>query len=129
MLRVLLAGVALSLCVAGAEQKTAKSADVEILEVAAHHDEGNINVDGRVRNGGSKPLRGLVLTFDFMDAGGATLTSQSGPVDEEILDPGAETSFHLQLNTPAKAVHFRISATDEGKRGKRVSREGPFPID
>jgi hypothetical protein len=129
MLRVLLTLVALSFCLAGAEQKAAKSADIEIIEVAARHDEGNINLDGRLRNGSSKPIRGLVLTFDFVDAGGKPLTTQSAPVEEEILDPGAEASFHLHLNTPARAVQFRISAADEGKRGRRVSHPGPFPID
>ena len=131
VLRVLLAGVALSFCLVVAEQRVqgAKSADVEIIEIAARHDEAMITVDGHLRNGSGKPIRGLVLTFEFVDASGVTLTTQSAPVDEDDLGPGAEVSFHVQLTTPARAVQFRLSATDEGKRERRVSRPGPHPID
>lgn len=48
-----------------APQKAKKPADVEILETKVARDAGRISVDGRVKVTAEKPLRGLILIFDF----------------------------------------------------------------
>src|ERR1035437_1120812 len=50
---------------AAAQQKAKKPADVQILETKAVREAAKISVDGKVRVTGEKPLRGLVIVFDF----------------------------------------------------------------
>jgi len=47
-------------------------------------------VDGRVRNSGEKPIKQLMLVFDFMAPGKQVITTQKGAIDEELLAPGQE---------------------------------------
>ena len=58
----------LALCAAVAQQKGKKPADVEILETKAVRELTKISVDGKVRVTGEKPLKGLVIVFDFRSA-------------------------------------------------------------
>jgi hypothetical protein len=128
MVRVWCAVAIFSLCTAGAYQK-AKTGDIDILEVAAHRGDDMIEIDGRVRNTSDKTIHGLVLSFDFTDSDGSVMTTQTAPVDEENLAPGAEAPFHMQLSNPPRAVKFKVSAVNESKRELRVTHGGPFAIE
>ena len=120
---ILLAG---ALC--GAEKKP-KPPDIEIVEASAHRGETRISLEGRVRNSGEKPIKKLILIFHFMAPGKQVITSQSAPVDEELLAPGEESVFHMELNDPPRSVEFQIGAADGSSRELRVGKPGPFPIE
>jgi hypothetical protein len=106
-----------------------KPADLRVVEAAAHRRSGEIGIDGKVRNTGTKPIRGLVLLFDFMAPGRQVVTTQKAPVDEEILEPGQEAVFRVALNSPPRAVEFQIGAIDANERELRVDNPGPFVIE
>ncbi len=119
-----------ALCLGGADKpKNHKTADVEILEVAARRNDDNITLDGRLRNTGEKAIRGLVLSFDFKAPDGTVITTQHGSAEDDDLAPKAETSFHMQLANPPRAVTFQINALDEGQRSLRVANGGHLAIE
>src|SRR5437867_1056180 len=126
-LRVILA-LALAAGVIAAEKKK-KPPDLEVVEASAHRGETKISIDGRVRNSGEKPLKKLMLIFDFMAPGRRVITTQKGPLDEELLERGAEAAFHMELNDPPRSVEFQINAADGSGRELRVAKPGPFPIE
>jgi hypothetical protein len=123
---ILTAILALALC--GADKKK-KPPEVTILECNGRRDAGKITLDGKVRNTGEKPLNGLLLLFDFLSSDKVILTTQKGPVEDEVLDPGQESTFHLQCEQPPRAVRFQLNAVDHSGRDLRVANAGPFAID
>jgi hypothetical protein len=126
-LRTILA-LALAVGLIAAEKKR-KPPEVQILEASAHRGESNISVDGRLRNSGEKPIKELTLLFDFMAPGRQVITTQKGAIDEEVLEPGAEAAFHMELNAPPRSVEFQINAEDGSGRDLRVANPGPFTIE
>jgi hypothetical protein len=120
--------VALAAAPTTAEKKK-KPPDVRVLDASARHDGSKISVDGRLRNSGDKPIKQLMLLFDFMAPGKLVITTQKGPIDEELLEPGKEAAFHMELNSPPRAVEFQINATDGSGRDLRVANSGPFSIE
>jgi len=112
-----------------AADKKKKPPDVQILEVSAHRGESKVSLDGRLRNSGEKPIKALMLLFDFMAPGRQVVTTQKAPIDEEVLEPGKEAVFHMELNAPPRSVEFQINAADGSGRELRVTGAGPFPIE
>jgi len=106
-----------------------KPPELQVLQITARRTQGDINLDGRVRNTGTKPIQGLTLVFDFMAPGKLVITTQKTSIDEETLEPGKEAAFHAVLVDPVRAVQYQISAIDEGERDLRVENTGPFPIE
>ncbi|MCL4401177.1 MAG: hypothetical protein M1436_00735 [Acidobacteria bacterium] len=107
-----------------------KPPDVQVLRSNAHRTEGQISIDGRVRIGREKPIRGLVLLFDFMEPDGQVITTQEYELDEdEVLGKGAEPDFHVRLRDEPRAVHYEIRASDGHNRELRMGNSGPFVID
>ncbi len=88
-----------------------------------------MSVDGRIRNSSEKPIKQLMLVFDFIAPGKLVITTQKAPIDEELLEPGKEAVFHMELNAPPRSVEFQINASDGSGRELRVARPGPFPIE
>ena len=112
-----------------AADKKKKAADVEIVESAAHRTDGQITIDGKVRNSSEKPIKGLILLFDFMAPGKAVVTTQRGGIEEEVLAPGKEATFRVALTDPVRAVEYRYNATDEAGRDLRVGNGEARPIE
>jgi hypothetical protein len=112
-----------------AAEKKKKAPDVEVVEASAHRGETTVLVDGRIRNSGEKPIKALMLLFDFMAPGRQVVTTQKGSIDEEVLAPGKEAVFHMELNAPPRSVEFQINASDGSGRELRVAKSGPFPIE
>jgi hypothetical protein len=103
--------------------------EVQVIEAKARRvEEGKIAVDGRVKVG-DKPLKGLVIVFDFLSSEGETLTSQKITADEDQLDPGEESSFHAATMNPPGAIRFRLRAFDSSDRQLRIGNAGPFVIE
>ena len=111
------------------KKKAPKPPDLEVVEASAHRNGDKIALEGRIRNTGEKPIRGLVLIFDFLAPGSQVITTQKGPIDEELLEMGKEAVFRMELNEPPRAVEFQIQAVDGGSRDLRVIKGGPFPIE
>lgn len=120
--------VALILCLcalAGAQRRP----DVQVVEAKARRvEEGKIAVDGKVKVG-EKPVKGLVIVFDFLSTEGENLTSQKIQVDDDVLDRGEESSFHAATMNPPGAVRFRLRAFDGADRELRLGNNGPFTIE
>ena len=112
-----------------AQQKPRKPADVQVLETKARREESKITVDGKVRVTGEKPLRGLVLIFDFRSPERKVVTAQKTTVDEEVLENGREGSYHVEMADAARAVTYTIRAFDFHDKELRVENTGPFPIE
>ena len=112
-----------------AADKKPKPPDLEVLAAAAHRGEKTISLEGHVRNSGDKPLRGLTLIFHFMAPGKKVVTTQKAQIDEELLEPGQQAAFHVELNGPPRSVEFAIDAADGSGRELRVAKSGPFPIE
>lgn len=122
-----LVALILCLCAFAAAQRRP---DVQVLEVKARRvEEGRIAVDGRVKVTGGKPVKGLVIVFDFLSTEGETLTSQKIAVDDEELDRGEESTFHAATMNPPGAVRFQLRAFDSADRQLRLGNAGPFTIE
>jgi hypothetical protein len=116
----------LCLCTLAAAQRRP---DVQVVEAKARRvEEGKITVDGRVKVGG-KPVKGLVIVFDFLSTEGETLTSQKVQVDDDVLDRGEESTFRGATMNPPGAVRFRMRAFDSADRELRLGNSGPFTIE
>ncbi len=119
----------LALCAAVAQQKGKKPADVEILETKAVRELTKISVDGKVRVTAEKPLKGLVIVFDFRSAEKEVVTSQKAIIDEETLETGVEGVFHSEMADSARAVRYTLRAFDIHERELRVANPGPYPVE
>jgi hypothetical protein len=111
------------------KEKAYKGPEVEILLAKAHRGESLVNVDAKVRNCGVRPIKGLVVLFDFMAPGKFVITTQKMEANEEMLEPGDEVMFRGQLSDPVRAVQFRVHAVDADDRDLRVAKPGPYPIE
>jgi hypothetical protein len=130
MRRLLIALVLASVVLCAASQKKQKKIlEISVVETAGHRTEGTIALDGRVRNTGNTPIEGLVILFDFMAPGGAVISTQKFPTEDEVLEVGQETVFRAQLNDEVRAVRYRISAVDRGERDVKVGKAGPYVIE
>lgn len=131
MKRLLLLAVVLAAAISAADKKKKqpKPPEVVVIETTAHRTEGRVMVDGRVKNNSEKRIEGLVLLFDFLAPGRAVITTQKGPIDEEVLDPGKEAVFRVELNDPVRAVEVQLGAVDRNSRDLRVGNPGPFAIE
>lgn len=102
---------------------------MQVLETAAHRGEGTIALDGRVRNCGEKPVRKLIILFDFLGPDGQVITTQRFETDEPLLEPGQDTTFHAKVTDPVRAVRYRMNATDPDSRDFKITNPGPFVIE
>ena len=124
-----LALACLSLGAAGAYQRKQKPPDVEVLETRARRNEGKIQLDGRVRTTGEKPIHGLIVIFDLISAENNVVGSERAVLDEDFVVPGQERSYHSETSEHARAVRYRIRAFALGDRELRAANTGPFPIE
>ena len=124
---VLLAALCLSNSVGAADKK--KQPDITIIESKAARAGGIISVDGKVKNTSEKAIKSLVLLFDFMAPGKQVITTQRGGVDDEVLQPGQESSFRVELQDPVRAVEYRYNAEDGSGKELRVGNPGPRYIE
>ena len=114
---------------APAQQKQKKAPDVQVMEIKARREEGKITVDGSVKITGEKPLRGLVMVFDFRSPEHAVITSQKITVDDGLLENSRESSYHAEMADAARAVTYTVRAFDVHEKELRVANTGPFSIE
>ena len=107
-----------------------RAPELEVVEIAARRTtERTVEIDGRVRNCGDKPLQKLVLLFHVLAPGEEVITTQRGPIEEPVLEPGQEAAFHWQMRDPARGVSVRVDATDRRSAALAVAKPGPYPIE
>jgi carotenoid cleavage dioxygenase-like enzyme len=106
-----------------------KPADVQILETKAVRELTTISVDGKVRVTSDRPLRGLLIIFDFRSAEKEVVTSQKAVIDEDTLTAGREGAFHSEMADSARAVRYTVRAFDMHDRELRVANPGPYPVE
>jgi hypothetical protein len=119
----------LALFAATAQQKAGKPADVRILETRAVREGDKISVDGKVRVTGERPLRGLVIIFDFRSPEKEVVTSQRAIIDEDTLETGREGVFHSEMADSARAVRYTVRAFDMHEKELRLANPGPYPVE
>jgi hypothetical protein len=128
MRRAFILAAILALTLGGADKKK-KPPDITIVECNGLRNSGRITFDGRVRNTGEKTISGLILLFDFLSSDKVVLTTLKGPTEDEVLEPGKDTSFHLEADAPPRSVRYQLNAVDHAGRDLRVANAGPFAID
>lgn len=112
-----------------AQPKPKKAADVRVLETIARREATTITVDGKVRVTGEKPLRGLVIVFDFRSPEREVITAQKTTVEEVTLEKGSEGTYHVEMADSARAVTYTMRAFDNHEKELSIENEGPFPIE
>jgi hypothetical protein len=126
---VFLAGV-LALLPAFSQQKPKKPEPaIEMTEVVAKREDPRLTIDGRLKNTGDRAAKKLVIIFEVLDGDKNVLTRQTGGVDGDDLDPGAEAEFHNQMHFHARAVSVRFAFEEGNGREIRAVNTGPFLID
>jgi hypothetical protein len=111
------------------KEKSYKGPELEVVIAKAYRTEDLLNIDAKVKNCGVRPIRGLVVLFDFMAPGKLVITSQKIEAEQEVLDPNDEVTFHAQMSDPVRAVQFQLQAVDDDARDLRVAKPGPYPIE
>lgn len=120
-------------CLGGAEESGKKEKKrqlaVQVIETVAHRvSDGTIELDGCVRNTGERPIKGLIIIFDFMAPGGAVISTQKWET-EGLLERGKEAFYEAKLDDQVRAVRYRVGATDQDGRELHVTKPGPYVID
>ena len=110
------------------KSKTPKPPDVMMLKPVIHMEGGVVTFDGRVGNSSDKPIKAILLVIDFLGPKKELLTTWRGPIESELLEPGEESAFALQVKCPQRAVSVRFNAIDADGRDLRLDDSGPFEI-
>ena len=127
-MRILVVAFAIALlCGAGLGQR--KPPEVQVVETRASREEGKILIDGVVRCSAAKPLRGLIVYFDLLNAENGVVATENAVLEEDVIEPQQERSYHSATSDHARAVRFRVRASDKDVRELRVANGGPFPIE
>jgi hypothetical protein len=106
-----------------------KPAVIEVMEVAAHRDPTQLNIDSKLKNTGERIANELVVIVDVLDSDKRTLTTQTGGSEPASLEPGQEGEFHAQMPLPPRAVYVRFSFEETGGRYLKATNTGPFAIE
>jgi hypothetical protein len=121
----------LSLAAVAADQgqKGRKAPDVQVIEAKARRIEDKVSVDGKIKITAEKPIRGLVLAFDFLDHDNTILTTEKDEVSEDAVNTGETPSFHAETLNPPGSIKFKMRAFDTSDKELRISNAGPFIIE
>ncbi len=109
--------------------KAPRPPEVELLEVTARRETGQVILDGRVRNATNRPFKGLIVLFEFHSTDGRMISRKQTTVAEDSFDPGQEGEFRTETPDPVRAVRVLVICEDREGRYLRVDKPGPFPIE
>lgn len=115
---------------AAQKSKTKKGApEVQIVSLKVQRDGATVALEGKVKNVSEKPLRGLVIFFEFLQFDGRMISRMTTQVSEDVMGPGEEGEFTTQTPDQVRAVHVRLDAEDTQGRYLKVDKPGPHVID
>lgn len=106
-----------------------KPPELEVVELRIARDGKLVNLDGRVRNISAKPMKGIVLFFEFLESDGKMISRMIADVTKEVVPPGEDSAFETQTKDQSRAVSVRVDAEDAEGRYFRVDRPGPHEIE
>ena len=121
--------ISLFAAVAQQKQKQKKPPDVEVLETKARREDARIALDGKVRVTGEKPLKGLVIVFDFRSPEKEVVTSQKTTIQDDTMETGREGVFHAEMVDAVRAVAYTVRAFDMHEKELRVANPGPYVVE
>jgi hypothetical protein len=111
------------------KKKDGESPELEVLSLGARRRSGVLEIDGRVRNCGERPLEKVVLIFYVVSPDGKVVTTQKGRIESAVLEPGEEYGFEWQARDHARAVTVSVGASNRGEDELVILKPGPYPID
>jgi uncharacterized protein (DUF58 family) len=128
---VLLLAPALMLAAAGKKARRRSRTWIEMVELTIRRvpEDGTVSVEGRVRNSGERPIRGLYVVFHVLAPGGEEVARQRGNVEDDPFEPGQEYEFHWQMKDPVRGVAVQVAARDAGGFEVEVQKAGPYTIE
>ena len=106
-----------------------KPPELEIIEFSVRRDEKVIVVDGRVRNISDKPLKGIVLYFEFLESDNKMISRMIADVTKDVVGPGEDAAFETQTRDQSRAVFLRLDAEDGHGRFLLPDKPGPYEIE
>jgi len=121
--------ISIAAAVPGQKTPGQKNPDVQVLELRAKRTMRQLALDGRIRVAAARPVRGLLIAFDFLANDGTVLATEKTKVEEDVLAPGAESSIHADTDNLPRAVGVRLRAADFRQRELAVGNAGPFTIE
>jgi hypothetical protein len=128
-MRLLLVVSLIAVLGAFASPQGKRKGDIRVVEVKARRMESKISLDGKIQITASKPIRGLILMFDFVSPQGDPLLTEKTQVEESDVQPDQELPFRVDTAPPPGAVRYSLRAYDLHERPLRVENAGPFTID
>ncbi len=126
--RTLLGAMLAPCCSFGQPKRKDTTARIEVRSLKLERSDARIIVDGTVLNSGGRRLAKLVLVFVFQDAEEKTVSRRRGPVEEDVLEPGAEATFGFYVPDHVRAVSAMVEA-EVGQTHVEVAKAGPYYID
>ena len=106
-----------------------KAPDLEIIELKVRREEKTISVEGRVRNISAKPMKGIVLFFEFLESDHKMISRMIAEVTKDLVEPGEDASFETQTKDQSRAVALRLDAEDSEGRYFKPDKPGPYQIE
>ena len=100
-----------------------------MVETKAVREASKITVDGKVKVTAEKPLKGLVIVFDFRSPEKEVVTTQNTVVSEDTLEKGREGAYHAEMVDAVRAVKYTIRAFDMHEKELSVANAGPFVVE
>jgi len=111
-------------------KKKAKGApDLAFTSLEIKREESNVVIEGVVKNVSGKPIKGVVLYFEFLESQGRMISRMKTDATEHVLDDGEEVEFQTQTPDPVRAVDVRIDAEDKAARYLIPDKPGPHRIE
>jgi hypothetical protein len=103
--------------------------ELQVVSIKLHRESGLLSIEGSVKNISEKPMRGVVLFLEFLEAGNHMISRMQTDITEEELAPNEDREFLTQTPDPVRAVSVRLDAEDKEGRYLKVDKVGPYPID
>ncbi|MEZ5351767.1 MAG: FxLYD domain-containing protein [Bryobacteraceae bacterium] len=110
--------------------KKAKGApDLAITSLKIEREDKVVSIEGVVKNISGKPIRGVILFFEFLEFNGRMISRMKTEATEHVLEDGEEVEFLAQTPDQVRAVDIRVDAEDKSARYLIPDKPGPHRIE
>lgn len=106
-----------------------KPAGIEVIDASAHREGSSVNIDGKLRNSGEKPVKKLKVFIAFRDPDGKTISTRTGGIEQKVFEPDDEVEFHAQVPDSVRAVDIVFNFEDAAGHELNAVNPGPFTIE